>query len=127
MKKLIINRKRWGTGKDGGSLLGSNGKMCCLGFACRQVGFKPSEIKRRAMPNSLGGQNLTTQQKNSKKWKGLGLFLNPFNREQNRKITAKLAAANDSTSNMYQNNPTLREQKIANLFSLLGVKVEFIN
>lgn len=35
--KVVIKRSEWGTGEEGGALLGSNGKMCCLGFICEQA------------------------------------------------------------------------------------------
>ena len=43
--KVIISRKRWGTGAQGGNLLNEEGKMCCLGFICEQVfNAKPEDM-----------------------------------------------------------------------------------
>ena len=38
--QLIIDRKKWyrGKGCDESQLYKSSGKMCCLGFACKQLG-----------------------------------------------------------------------------------------
>lgn len=49
MLNVTVKRSRWLHGTGAGSLL-EDGKMCCLGFACREVGLKPKEIRGHGMP-----------------------------------------------------------------------------
>lgn len=58
MKTIRISRRRWlrydGDGYDSGELRAFNGKQCCLGFVCRQLGgFTPAEILQVSMPSDL--------------------------------------------------------------------------
>jgi hypothetical protein len=57
-KKLIpltIDRKKWVRGDIGGEsrLLNKQGNMCCLGFACKALGFRESAIDDITSPESL--------------------------------------------------------------------------
>lgn len=54
--KLVITRSKWSTPdtlKKGemNFLLRSNGRMCCLGFACIELGLKEEDILKNSMPN----------------------------------------------------------------------------
>ena len=44
MLDVVIDRKTWGHGIAGGYLLQDNGKMCCLGFICKEIGMEDSRI-----------------------------------------------------------------------------------
>lgn len=48
--KVIVSRKRWGRGDIGDGLLNKEGLMCCLGFACRQLGASAREIEGAGVP-----------------------------------------------------------------------------
>jgi hypothetical protein len=59
---IIVKKKKWSRGNypnfkcggNGGNLLnGDDNKMCCLGFACRQLGLKPKDIMDVGMPSGL--------------------------------------------------------------------------
>ena len=51
--KVTVSRKRWGRGDTGGKLLRDGGKMCCLGFGCRQTGIRASVLKDTGLPATL--------------------------------------------------------------------------
>lgn len=118
---LTINRKRWGTGKEGGMLLSSeNNKMCCLGFYCRDAGVRKKDIWGLAMPSEVASAKSAPK-------------LIPLIKEhswdgtwEDKKITSNLAEVNDATKGIYS-NPERREKRIKQLFSKLGVKVKFVN
>lgn len=53
--ELVITRSKWSTPdtfetKNISSLLCLNGKMCCLGFACLELGLKEEDILLKSMP-----------------------------------------------------------------------------
>lgn len=53
--KFTVDRKRWlhGEGEQRSCLLRSDGRMCCLGFACLAAGHTEDEIRDVATPNGL--------------------------------------------------------------------------
>lgn len=54
--KFTVDRKRWlrGEGEPRSRLLrSSDGKMCCLGFACLAAGHTEDEIRDVATPSGL--------------------------------------------------------------------------
>ena len=109
--KLTINRKRWLRG-DGSSMLlrSADKKMCCLGFYCRAVGFKPREIRDLGTPRWL-----------VKKWdarlKGL-----VSKRVANTAVCTELMRENDAI----EVEEPFREKRIAALFKRIGVEVRFV-
>lgn len=50
MKTIVIDRRRWGTGK---LLRIADHKMCCLGFACRFYGLTEKNILDKGLPAYL--------------------------------------------------------------------------
>ena len=65
--KVSVSKKRWGRGMTGGSLLGTTqrnkGKMCCLGFACRQLGIRASVMAGVGYPVTLFHRALTARER----------------------------------------------------------------
>jgi hypothetical protein len=54
--KLVIDRSKWlrgEGGKDTSLYRPKDGKMCCLGFYCRSLGFGAAEMADEADPYSL--------------------------------------------------------------------------
>ncbi len=56
---LVVERSKWlRGGKDGdgmgasSTLLNSDGHMCCLGFACKTLGFRDSTIFSKGSPTN---------------------------------------------------------------------------
>ena len=54
MKKVIINRKRWG--RDA-LRREKDHKQCCLGFVCEAYGVEQEDMTNVPMPNALPGQH----------------------------------------------------------------------
>ncbi len=119
IKTLTINRQKWGFGEKGGYLLDRDtGLQCCLGFFCKKIGYKNSHIENRGTPFEL----ITCFAKQNLK-KRLQCLTTSSN---NNSICHKLIDVNDSTSPIYLKKPEKREAKIAQLFSKIGVKVNFV-
>lgn len=58
--KVKVSRRKWARGnmgRNGSALLieegPAKGKMCCLGFACVQLGIRKNTIQGRGMPQSI--------------------------------------------------------------------------
>lgn len=53
MKELVIDRKKWARGGNGGPacLLNGNGNMCCLGFLAKACGASNAQIDGVGMPS----------------------------------------------------------------------------
>lgn len=53
---VVVKRKRWYRGRACGSKLlrSSDNTMCCLGFACRQIGVPRSLILNVGSPGMIG-------------------------------------------------------------------------
>lgn len=110
---LVIDRRKWlrGEGSDVSKLMrGSDGKMCCLGFYCRMLGFSEDEMLWCADPQDLRDRTMADDAK-------LGWLL------WGRDIVNELIEANDHL-HLYE---TEREAKIACLFAEQGVEVRFVN
>lgn len=122
MKTLVINRKRWGFGANGGKLLREQSqKMCCLGFACRQAGFSAKDIVGQNMPADLKQigvrPNLLTR---------LSDFISSRNGACNTKVATRLAEVNDSNSPRFKDQK-VREKRIKELFKTINTRVQFVN
>lgn len=50
MKRLVIDYNKWGQS----ALLNLEGKMCCLGFACKKLGASENQMFGRALPRHIG-------------------------------------------------------------------------
>lgn len=119
IKTLRIDRKKWGTGYEGGTLLNEVGKMCCLGFYCLKAGYKAKDIIYESMPYLIDSSD--------KLRKGDLKKLVSKDSYGNSVLAAKLAMVNDSDSPYYVKNPKRRENQIKKLFLKMGVKVTFYN
>ena len=112
-KSLKISKRRWlrGGGQEGSALLETreNGKMCCLGFACRAMGIGRKDILGVCMPGDLDhhipGLN---------KVKG-GCV-------EDCRSSVRLAATNDDEIMTDEK----RQESIKRQFLQLGVTVEFV-
>ena len=126
--KLTIDRKRWGFGNKGGSLLNGEGKMCCLGFFALQCGYTRKDIFDKGTPLDIfNGKDIMTIKELSSDTKANKLKpLISSNRIANNSTCTLLITANDSTSTLYH-NPVKRENRIKELFKRIGVAVKFIN
>lgn len=114
--ELKINRRKWGTGDEGGSLLNPvTGKMCCLGFFCLAAGVPKAELEGEPMPAGI---------KDCLEYPKLKTVVN-FQKRVNKFVTTQLSTVNDSEAPKFVNNPKAREARIAKLFGELGVTVEF--
>src|SRR5437773_2017677 len=118
MKKLIINRSKWGVGEEGGSLLNTkNKKYCCLGFYAKSVGFKNEHIKNIATPSVLvdylGGESAVRNKRIKKLIQLLKIHkdIDQYEVDDNS-ICNKLMEVNDSSALLYI-NPIKREEKIS--------------
>ena len=122
MKTLVINRKRWGFGSEGGSLLNpKTHKMCCLGFACRQAGFSAKDISKLAMPSDLKANEIRP-----KALPLLSDFISHRKERVSTKVATRLAEVNDSKSQHFQDQKE-REKRIKDLFKTINTRVEFVN
>lgn len=112
-KTLVIDEARWGYGQGEGSLLGEDGKMCCLGFAAEQCRVKKASRLNAGMPNDLEGEDV---EKFAKAYQWLfdefGCASVP---------SSMLAIINDAVGTKLQT----RRNKISKIFAANGVKVIF--
>lgn len=133
-KKLTIKRSLWYRGKGGcGSfLMRSNGEMCCLGFAARQLGKVPEEdILGKSTPSDLLDEhrNWETDQLNPDEIRlhrqlssgGLGFL---YKKDlDNSNVCEGLMHSNDD----HLLNEKEREEKIRDSFKRQGIEVEFVD
>lgn len=119
-----VSRKRWGRGeKGGGQLLDSHGKMCCLGFACRQVGLKVADIKKAGLP--LGAYNRIVALDHLVPETFLNsplLHINSEGMRTNSGLSMAAAIINDSLAL----TDKVRERKLRTLFKKHGHKIVFV-
>jgi len=110
LKTIIINRKRWARGNQGGYLLNAqSGKMCCLGFCAKSFGISTENIIGINMP-----KNITSLQKDKlPKWLLLGY--GPVDVEE-------LAFINDESTFSDEE----REEKIKKIFKKHKINVKFV-
>lgn len=119
MKQFTINRAKWGCGRENGSLLADDGKLCCLGFFAQEFGkFKSREIIGLQMPSDI--YEKYTNPERSKKLDSLKCLLNKKN--EDNKICGSLAIINDSQ----KLSQKTREKKISEKFAKLGYKVKYV-
>lgn len=100
-KPLVVkvSRRRWvnagARAKGISSLLNSHGNMCCLGFACRAMGFKPSEIRLKASPESLLSYRDDRQRYGINTIPGL-VVRNEYGDPQNTVVADEIIEVNDN-------------------------------
>jgi hypothetical protein len=57
-KTFTVQRSKWlrGEGEDASMLLRNDGKMCCLGQVCQQLGFSNEQMLTQENPSHLKSQ-----------------------------------------------------------------------
>jgi hypothetical protein len=125
--KLVIDRSRWrrGEGTMGSSLLGADGKMCCLGFYCKAVGKADGEIRGVAYPDSVGVGGWLDKDYGLSEIPEEHLDGHPvLGKPPTRRVAQMMAAVNDTV----WLTPEAREAWLAAAFKRLGdVDVEFVD
>lgn len=111
MTKVIIDRKRWLHAETNSQLLRkSDGKMCCLGFACLALGFSEEDIAGHSTP--LHTKKVIP-----------GLSIKNINNEYiDTRTTSYLMWTNDYTGM----SDTEREARIIELGKKAGLEFEFV-
>lgn len=61
-KTYTIDRRTWSRGRTetGSLLLGPDGRQCCLGFVCEQMGVPREKLANMATPKSLFALHILT-------------------------------------------------------------------
>lgn len=129
MKQLIIDRKRWLRGGDGGGYSSylfrdEDKKMCCLGFWCRSRGLSIDRIRDISSPIEVLN-NFDRKDQTKTKTKTISL-LSPLltkNADNDNKICSLLMINNDNNKISEEE----RERRIGRDFAKIGIKVKFIN
>ncbi len=107
MMNLTIDRTKWLVGERSSvsGLLREDGKMCCLGFYCKALGFTDAELLYKRNPGEF---------------EIFPVKLHPD-------IIYDLVQANDSSLGSEDWSISRREEEITKLFKKMDVEVEFIN
>ena len=128
LKSLVINRRRWGRGTNGGYLLSPANKMCCLGFMARACNVPRRMVDQVSMPDGLefvykGGGGIIDRDLMPKKVieKTLRLFIN--DNGYSNKLANQAAAINDDEDTTDKQ----KEAAIRKLFKTVGIRVTFTN
>ena len=117
MLKVIVDRTKWfrGHGIENSQLLRSDGRMCCLGFACLAAGLSPEQIGESQSPGPVY---------RVEKWPETLLSLIDKNEDHcNSKIGYRLMTLNDDM--LIDDNS--RETHIRQEGEEAGIEFEFIN
>lgn len=119
--KLVIERKRWLRGHSDGVLLNTEGKMCCLGFACDALGAEPDAMLGAGTPEDLDElfQGLTRLPET---YKEEDLAFKRGTRYFDTNVVDDAVEANDS---MHITDAE-REPKIKEILARAGFEVEFV-
>jgi hypothetical protein len=116
--ELVIDRKRWLRGEGGAVsklLRPSDGKMCCLGFYGRALGFSPDEIGHLSSPSDTYA---------SGRWPAWLLqYVYERGCHSDTETCNQLIRTNDDAPTA----PDEREAKIAAIFARHGVTVRFVD
>ena len=120
MKKLTIDRNTWlrGDSKSSALLRAEDGKMCCLGFCAVQSGIPADGIADLGRPDDVDTEFYEL-------WP-TGLICVDEDADDEYSLSdvaERLIAENDS----FYTPDSEREQRIASLFSSIGIEVQFIN
>ena len=130
MHTLVIDRRKWlrnrGTEVYDSMLLDPKGKMCCLGFACLDMGMKRKDIKDITSPSVISCIREESEEVQEYR-KSLGWLLRPgssFNSlPMDSRDCNRLMMVNDSPTT----TDKMKEHKITRIFAKHSVKVKFIN
>lgn len=130
--KVKVSRRKWTRGGlfDTGLLVEKGelgeGRMCCLGFACLQMGVRRKVLTGLAMPDDILLADETTYNgvEATEKEKQLvrKSALIAKNGKKNSKLTERAAAIND---NDYMPD-AVREKKLKTLFRKFGHTITFV-
>lgn len=124
--KLVISRKRWlrGEGEDESKLYrSSDRKMCCLGFYCRKLGLKVSEIKDITDPKALVLYSTPSRRKELLKQKIIPEWL--LENDGGSDVEQAIYFNDLEVSEFPEKTEKSREKRIKNIFAQHGVEVEF--
>lgn len=106
--RLVIVRRRWGTGDEGGYLHNpETHKQCCLGFFARACGVSLAAIKEIGMPHEVS--------------EALGKMPPWCMRKERASDVGRLSEINDE----FCTDEKWREDRIARIFAKHGVRVVF--
>jgi hypothetical protein len=118
-----VNRKRWLRAKKQKEEIFSSylyrpcdGKMCCLGFACRAVGMSVKDIHGQLRPGNVGDQLRATS---------LRGLVNPKTTDNDSRVAQRMMDLNDALPKGM--TPTARERKLRELGKKAGIRFVFFN
>jgi hypothetical protein len=119
---LVIERDRWLRGDLRNSMLlrDADGKMCCLGFDCIRRGLRSDQIRNVYTPEDLLVEEVVAPE-------SLGDLIVS---DEERLYAYRHAGAVEELMEVNDNpqmNESEREQRITELFDVLGVVVEFVD
>lgn len=98
VSEFTVDRETWGTS----TLLGDDGRMCCMGFLAIACGYTAGAIRGKSYPSSLPGFSA----------------LMPELRKDDELMIARV---NDSV----QLTRPAKESKLKDLFSRIGIALKF--
>lgn len=136
-KKLIpltINRKRWARGGKNGdaALLNTEGNMCCLGFACKKLGFSVNEINGIGAPCDLMDALQETKaqaERAAKKLAPLAKYRVVMADEYGVDVRGEQKASTDNAMSINDDTDitdSVRERKLVPVLKRLGFNVKFV-
>lgn len=130
MLKVTVDRTRWLRGGNGTLLERGTGKMCCLGFVCKQVGLEDSTIQNQADPQELYQSSMdfedgeeTENEKTDFLRKKLGAEVKLLRYSSNTEVCERLISTND----MANIDDSERERMLIELAEEAGIEFSFIN
>lgn len=135
--KLIIDRSMWlrGEGSDKSKLLrGCDGKMCCLGFYAKALGYKDQDIFEEAEPEDTIDRSSAEPQSKWPEWavkvepdkeylEDPEAYEEPEPEVCQTNIIGSLMAYNDD----HGLEESSREYHVGSIFRRHGVEVEFVD
>ena len=118
LKKFTVIREDWFRGKGGepSRLLTRKGKMCCLGFCARSLGYRRQSILTRTGPDD------TVLRTSRNRWPSSLLQKDEGGPYWNTELCAGIISINDDTSS----SDEYKEAKLKKRFEQAGFKVDFV-
>jgi len=107
--EFTIDRSKWITG----TLNDGDGRMCAMGFLAEAIGIPKEEIR--------GGMLPLDDPKYKSRWGELGFLTCDGTQAYSNNLAEHVASINDSTRR------DEREKKLKQLFSGVGIKVNFVD
>lgn len=119
-KSFVVDRAKWGRGNETMLLNGTDGKMCCLGFAALACGYSKDDILDRGRPEDLVVELKEKGVDSPNRW--FDGLVKPHPRGFDLTgIGARIISANDDD----RITDHEREAVLRGLFLKLGVEVKF--